>query len=195
MTPQLAREQRWTIFALSVIAFVLAMMWVRDEVCGVLTLGFNLEPLVVSLASAVPIVTLYWPFRPKFRSKRIADKIIVDGTYRNVAEMGAGDYKFIVSITPASNTCAHIYISDPIMSGAFVSDANYFEDVKDASAFTLSTKNQTPNRGDVIVLKNRFNNYCLMVFEEIEAKNFDGGNRDMWTIRYVINPKGGVNFS
>lgn len=80
------------------------------------------------------------------------------------------------------------------MVGALIADEDRFEDVKDASAYTLSSVSQTPNRGDIIVLKNRYGNFCLMTFEHIEAKNWDGATRDEWTIHYVINPTGGVNF-
>lgn len=160
-----------------------------------LLLGFGLEPLVVSFASAVPIVTLFWPFRPKYRSKRITDTITIEGVHRKVAEMGSKEHLFIVSMSAASNTCAHIYFRDPVMAGAFIADENRFEDVKDAGAYTLSLEDQKANRGDVIVLKNRYGNYCLMTFEKIVAKNWDGATRDVWNIRYIINPTGGVNFS
>lgn len=194
MISKLVKEQYWTIIFLSTLALIFAALWLSDEIRGASVLGFNLEPLVVSLASAVPIVTLFWPFRPKFRSKRITDTITIDGSVRKVAEMGEGDYKFIVSMSPASNTRAYIYVEDPIMAGAFVAAENRFEEIKNAGAYTLSKETQCPNRGDVVVLKNRYGNYCVMMFEKIEAKNWEDATRDVWTIRYMINPTGGVNF-
>lgn len=205
----MARDQYWTIIILSALALFFAALWLFaeickaeilgfclvDEICNAKVLKFNLEPLVVSLASAVPIVTLFWPFRPKYRSKRIRDTITVEGAHRKVAEMGDKEHKFIVPISAASDTCAHIYLTDPVMDGACIADESRFEDVKNSGAYTLSSENQTPNRGDIIILKNRYGNYCLMMFEKIEAKGRDGATRDVWTIRYTINPTGGVNFS
>ena len=98
MSPKLAREQYWTIIALCLLTLIFAALWLIDEVWGCLLLGFQLEPLVVSFASAVPIFTLFWPFNPKYRSKRITDTITIEGAHRKVAEMGANEYFFSVRV-------------------------------------------------------------------------------------------------
>ncbi|TNB85465.1 hypothetical protein [Paracoccus marcusii] len=192
--PNLARAQYWTIIALSSIAFLLSLAWIGIESSDYFVDPYNLEPFVVAFASFVPIVTLFWPFKPKHRSTRIKDTLTVNGSITRTAEMGEGESLFIITLSPNSSTSAHIRFSDPSIRGSYVTPESRFSDIKNAAAYHATDIDKTANRGDIVAMKNRFNNYCLFSITKIIEHN-NNRNADEWVLNYVIDPKGGVNFS
>lgn len=195
MSGNLAKEQRITIISLSVVTFFLALLWIVNEnfkVCE----NINLEPIVTSFASFIPVVSLWWPFKPKYKSKRKSGSLLIDMYNRDEIEIGDGDYKFIPRMSHNSDTSQHFYVrfNPSVVGSAIINDASYFEDVKDASSYGVNDKDKSPDIGDIIVIKNRYNKYALIKITSIEknkgnAKGYEVG------VDYVINTTGGVNFS
>lgn len=73
-------------------------------------------------------------------------------------------------------------------------DTNYFTDVKDASSYELSPEDSSPSIDDLVILKNRFNNYALLRILSIAPPASNVKGTDV-IVEYVINTEGGLNFS
>lgn len=194
MNGKLAKEQEITIISLSVITFILALTWILQGIKGFWT-DFNLEPVVTSCASFIPIVTLFWPFKPKYKSVRVSGSLIIPMYNTDKIEIGKGDYQFIPTLSHAGMDSQHFYVRNSSLVGsAVVNDANHFHEVKNASAYEINKETKCPNVNDIIVIKNRYNNYALIKITAIKesTSNVQGFEVE---IEYQINPTGGVNFS
>ncbi|MEE4127820.1 hypothetical protein [Pseudomonas viridiflava] len=196
MSQNLSKAQKYTLVTLSSISLVLAGVWLALELVCNGNIPFNMEPLVVTCASAIPILTLWWPFNPKYRSKRKSGRVTVQLHIRKTAEIGEGDYLFCPNFSTNSPTSVHLQTRfHPSLTGsAIAGDANHFTDVKDASSYQLSPEDSSPNIDDVFILKNRFNNYALLRILSIDPPASNVRGTDV-IIEYIINPEGGLNFS
>jgi hypothetical protein len=196
MSQNLSKAQKYTLITLSSISLILAAVWLALEVvCGG-NAPFNMEPLVVTCASAIPILTLWWPFNPRYRSKRKSGKVTVQLHIRKTAEIGDGDYQFCPSFSKNSATSVHLITRyhPSLIGSAIAGDANYFTDVKDASSYQLSPEDCSPSVDDIVILKNRYNNYALFRIVSIASPASNVKGQDV-VIEYIINPEGGLNFS
>lgn len=196
MSQNLSRSQKYTLITLSSISLVLAGVWLTVELAYNGNAPFNMEPLVVTCASSIPILTLWWPFNPRYRSRRKSGRVTVQLHLRHSAELGEGDYGFHPNFSVNSPTSVHLQtrFHPSLIGAAIAGDANYFNDVKDASSYELSSEDMSPNVDDIIILKNRYNNYALLRVVSIKPPASNVRGTDV-VIDYVINPKGGLNFS
>ncbi|MDX7624544.1 hypothetical protein [Enterobacter bugandensis] len=194
MNGRFAKEQEITIISLSVTTFLLAIIWIFQEVYD-FWVHFSLEPVVTTFASFIPIVTLFWPFKPKYKSARKCGKLIIPMYNTDKIEIGIGDYQFIPTLSHASMNSQHFYVGDPSLDGsAIINDANYFHEVKNASGYVLTKKTKTPNINDLIVVKNRYNKHALIKILAIKESTSNVKGIEV-EIEYAINSTGGVNFS
>ncbi|CRL47371.1 hypothetical protein [Pseudomonas sp. URMO17WK12:I11] len=201
MNQNMSRPQKYTLLFLSIIALLLAITWLIYENI-VTTPTFNLEPLVAIFTGAIPILSLWWPFKPKYCSERIKDKITIDLHSRQTGIFGKGEMLFQPTFSTNSKTSLHLitrYHPDFIGS-AIAGDANRFEDVKDATAYELSNIDKSPNVNDIVILKNRYGIYALIKITELgDTKTNTNTNTNTkgmeFRLEYVINPSGGANFS
>lgn len=155
----------------------------------------NVEPLVTFFASSVPVVTLFWPFKPRYKSKRKSGKLIIPMYNTKLIEVGEGDYKFVPSLSHGDDTCQHFYVTHPSVKGsAIANDACRFEDIKDATSYDVNDEPKLAHLDDVIVVKNRYDNFALIKIIDIRESKGNVKGYDV-EIAYVINPTGGVNFS
>ncbi|WP_431021810.1 hypothetical protein ABMA09_14065 [Erwinia rhapontici] len=194
MNGRFAKEQEITIISLSVVTFFIAVIWIFQEIYKFWGC-FSLEPVVTSCASFIPVVTLFWPFKPKHKSARKNGKLTIPMYNTHKIEIGADDYQFIPTLSHAGIDSQHFYVRNlSLVGSAIINDANYFKDVKNAAGYVLNKEDKTANINDVIVIKNRYNNYALIKIASIREStgNVKGYEID---IEYEINPKGGVNFS
>jgi hypothetical protein len=111
-------------------------------------------------------------------------------------EFGTGEYCFKPYFSENSDTSAHLIVRfNPDFEGSAVAGGvNRFDDVKDASQFEISKEDKSPNINDIVILKNRYGNFALLKITDI--KEFSGNVKGKQIfVDYVINPKGGANFS
>lgn len=207
MSENYSKSQKRTILSLSVITVLLSFLWFAKENWQlekhlIFLQGWgwfenlNVEPLVTFFASSIPVVTLYWPFRARYTSTRIKDSIVIDMHNSNRIEIGKGAYKFTAELANNSMTSQHLIVerhpSTPF--SGIAGNANYFEDIKDVTSYHLTDGNKSPNVDDVIILKNRYGRYALLIIKEITEST--GNTKGILVkIDYVINSKNSVNFS
>ena len=194
MNGKFAKEQEITIISLSVITFSLAVTWIFQGIYDFWSC-FSLEPVVTSFASFIPIVTLFWPFKPRYKSKRKSGKLTIPLYNTSKIEIGTGDYEFMPTLSHAGMDSQHFYVRNPSLNGsAVINDVNYFKEVKNASGYVLNKEDKTPNVNDIVVVKNRYNNYALIKILAIREANGNVKGVEV-DIEYVINTTGGINFS
>lgn len=196
MSQNLTKAQKYTLITLSSISLVLAGVWLALELKYKQSVPFNMEPLVVTCASAIPILTLWWPFNPRSRSKRKSGRVTVLLHRSCSTQLGDEDYAFHPHFSTNSPTSVHLQTRyhPSLAGGAIAADANYFTDVKDASSYELSVEDMSPNIDDIVILKNRFNNYALLRIVSVTNSTSSVRGTDV-VIEYVINSQGGLNFS
>ncbi|WP_448092546.1 hypothetical protein [Pseudomonas lini] len=195
MNQNIPRAQKYTLLTLSIVALLLAITWLTYENLAAKP-TFNLEPLVTIFTGAIPILSLWWPFKPKYRSERIKDTITINLHNRTTGIFGKGEMLFQPTFSTNSRTSIHLitrYHPDFIGS-AIAGDANRFEDVTDATAYEISDVDKSPNVNDIIILKNRFGIYALIKIVEISDIKTNVTGKE-FRLEYVINPTGGINFS
>ncbi|EMP2574494.1 hypothetical protein RGJ22_001264 [Serratia marcescens] len=194
MGSNLAKEQRYVIIVLSAVTFLLALAWISQEAYG-WGKCFSLEPVVTSFASFIPIVTLFWPFKPKYKSKRASGTLIIPMYNTDKIEVGDGEYKFIPTLTHSGMESQHFYVRHPSLQGsAIVNNANQFSDVKDASSYSVNKEDKTPNVDDIVLVKNRYGKYALFKIIAIRESKSNVKGYEV-EVEYIINTTGGLNFS
>lgn len=206
MGNNLSKSQKTTIFVLSGITFLLSAFWFAKENLQLENYfaflhekkwyeNLNIEPLVTFFASSIPVVTLYWPFKPKYKSARISGHLTIPMYNTKKIEIGKDDYKFVPSLSHGGTTCQHFYVDHPSVRGsAIISDASKFEDVKDATGYPVNNQSKLAYLDDIILVKNRHGKYALISIISVKETTGNVKGFDV-EIEYVINPTGGVNFS
>jgi len=206
MSENYSKSQKQTILSLSVITVALSFFWFAKENWHLEKhfiflqdwawfASLNVEPLVTFFASSIPVVTLFWPFRARHTSTRIKDSIVIDMHNSHRIEIGKDAYKFTAELAHNSMTSQHLIVErHPSTPFSGIADANYFEDIKDVTSYHLTDENKSPNVDDVIILKNRYGRYALLIIKEITEST--GNTKGILVkIDYVINSEKSVNFS
>lgn len=191
MAQNMPKEQRVTLITLATLTAVVAVLWFLSMVIEHEIKYFG--PLVVSLSSAIPVFSLWWPFKPKYISKRMRNTLPVDLNITDHVLFGDGDYKFDPYFSTASNRSLHVITrySTYLLGGAPASGIYNFHEIGDAGAFPINSldMNSTPVE-QVVVLKNIHNKYALM-----KIKLIDQQYPHVFEIEYILNSAGSVNFT
>ncbi|MCA1442358.1 hypothetical protein I6F07_19485 [Ensifer sp. IC4062] len=192
MGPLMPRAQRRTLLVLSFLALILAATWGINETWEIAS-SVKMEPLVVVVASAIPILSLWWPFNPKFSSKRKSGKVTVDLGLRNTCEIGDGETLFKPYFSSNSPTSAHLITRhEPDLIGArILAGVNRFSEVSDAAAYELGNADISPAVNDIVLLKNRYGNYALLSIRNV----LKFGSTYTLEVEYVLAPDQIRNFS
>lgn len=196
MSNNLAREQKVTIMTLGSVTLILAICWCLNEMLGVYP-NFNFEPFVTGCASFIPVITLWWPFKPKYRSSRLKGEAELSFHEKKDIILGNGEASFNPTFSENSTNSVHLitrYNPDLLGSAVLSKDINHFVSIKDASSYGISIEDKSPDINDIFILKNRFGNYALMKVVSISESTGSVAGQVI-KIKYVINPSQGVNFS
>lgn len=195
MTQNLPRAQQRTLVTLSTSALILAIVWFLQE-NKVISLSIKLDPLVALFSGAIPIFSLWWPFRPKYQSKRLSGSLTLQIAMRRSSDFGSGEARFQPSFSDNSPTSMHLItrFHPDLIGSAIAKNANRFQDIKNVGAYEISNEDKSPNLNDIIILKNRYGNYALMKITDIEKSAANISSTEI-QFDYVINPAGGLNFS
>ncbi|EEX2535333.1 hypothetical protein IT006_004415 [Escherichia coli] len=191
MAQNMPKEQRVTLITLATLTAVVAVFWFLSMVFEheIKCLG----PLVVSLSSAIPVFSLWWPFKPKYISKRIRNTLSVDLNITNHVLFGDGDYKFDPYFSTASNRSLHVITrySNYLLGGAPALEIYNFHEIGDAEAFPINKLdiNNTPIE-QVVILKNIHNKYALIKINSINQQH-----PHIFEIEYILNSAGSGNFT
>ena len=87
----------------------------------------------------------------------------------------------------------NLYARTPsIKEIAVVSDKANICDIHDATAYEF-TDHERPQKGEILLLKNRFDNYAALKILDIKDRTRDH-DIDELTVEYVVNPPGVTDF-
>jgi pyrimidine deaminase RibD-like protein len=113
-----------------------------------------------------------------------------DGRYA----IGYTPFLFETRWSNASNSSIHIYKDGTNLDGVGVAlGAECFADVRDASAYDMSSPAQTPREGEIVVLKNVLGHFAVLRVNYVKARSH-GDTYDSVSIEYRINPDGSSLF-
>lgn len=168
-------------------AVPLAIIW--------LILEPGIEPIIVGLYGINSVIGqgVPWNYR-KYFSLRDKGTVRFNFNKNNSKyEFGEGYTYFETYWSSSSDSCIHAYAQTPSVTAvAVVSDKVYISDIHDATAYEF-TNHERPQKGEILLLKNRFGNYAALKVIDIKdrSRNHD---IDELTVEYVINPAGVTDF-
>jgi hypothetical protein len=190
---RLSRNQAMTpnilalgFIGLSIVWFVLELMWVK----------FPMEPVVAVFGGLATLFASYWPWKPKYASRRLSGRVTTDYSSNDkVYPIGSGEEGFTIKWSSGSGSSIHLYNHLQDIDGVAIAyDVGRFVDIKDSSVFDFSSRTVTRNEGEIAVLRNTSGRYALVHIHDIRARSH-GDDRDEITFSYVINPNKGTDFS
>jgi hypothetical protein len=108
--------------------------------------------------------------------------------------LGHGDLTFQTRWSNASDDAIHAYTDGTGLRGLGLAlSARHFGDVRDASAYDMTSRVRTPNEGEFVVLQNGLGHYAVVQVLDIKARSHHD-SYDSLTITYRINPDGSSRF-
>jgi len=113
-----------------------------------------------------------------------------DGKYT----IGHGNLLFETRWSNASNNSIHVYKDSTNLRGVGIArGAKSFTDVRDASAYDMSSRAQTPHEGEMVVLQNEKEHFAVLKIVDVKARSH-GDMYDSVSIEYRINRDGSGAF-
>jgi pyrimidine deaminase RibD-like protein len=113
-----------------------------------------------------------------------------DGKYT----IGHGNLLFETRWSNAGGDSIHVYKDSTNVIGIGIArGAKSFADVRDASAYDMSSRVQTPREGEVVVLQNQSGYFAVLKIVDVKARSH-GDPYDSISIEYRINPDGSGMF-
>jgi len=172
---------------LSFSAIPLSILW--------LLVDFSIEPIIVGILGISNVVStgLPWRYR-KYNSNKFSGTVSFNYNKNNKKyTFGKDDCEFETQWSTASDTSIHAYARTPsVESVSVVTDLAQISDISDASSYEF-TGTETPQRGDILLLKNKFGNFAALKIIDIVDRTRNG-LEDELTVEFVINSNGCTDF-
>jgi hypothetical protein len=157
--------------------------------------GFG--PAIGVIRSFSTLAASHWPRKKaKYRNQRLSGRATFDYSKNNGKYIiGNGELKFETAWSKASDDSIHVYNDPTLIKGvALATNKNRISDITDASSHDMSSRTQTPQEGEIVILKNKFGNFAALQIVDIKDRT-RSDNCDELTFEYTINPEGNVDFS
>lgn len=155
----------------------------------------SIEPIIVGLYGVNGVIGQGLPWK-KNKYSSLRSKDIISFNYNknnNKFEFGKDDVYFETKWSTGSDTCIHAYASAPsIQAVAVVSDKANINQIQDVTNYEF-TDHETPQKGEILLLRNRFGNYAALKILSIKDRTRHD-DTDELTVEYVINPPGITDF-
>lgn len=190
---KMQKSQKKTLNILLVLFLAVSAIWFVLEY---IKFDFPMEPIVVLIGGIATLFASFWPFKPTYANQRLHGRQSFDYmTNNHNFTIGANERKFTLHFSKASDTKIHMY-SDPadIKAIALVKGGGSITDIADASALNYSTRDISPEEGDIVCLENIHGCYAAVQIHDIR----DASRADLYdevTFSYVINPAGKLSFT
>jgi hypothetical protein len=155
----------------------------------------SIEPIIVGLYGVNSIIGLGMPWNyRKYASKRNKGTVSFNFNKNGKKyEFGSDATHFEIEWSSSDANSIQAYGRTPsVRKVAVVSDKASISDISDASSYEY-TDHERPQKGEILLLKNRFNNYAALKIIDIKDRSRDS-DVDELTIEYVINPEGITDF-
>ncbi len=156
----------------------------------------DFEPVTVVLFGAAGLLSTWWPrISKKYAQKRLKGTISFNYSNNNGRYcIGKNGHLFETAWSKASDTSIHIYNDPPSINRlAVVKNKANISDIDDASAFDFSSRVRTAEKGDIVILKNKYGNYAALKVIDIKDSS-RSDDIDEISFKYVINPGGKSDF-
>jgi len=109
--------------------------------------------------------------------------------------LGHGELTFQTHWSNAGASSIHVYVGGTNLRALGLSQsARSFSDIKDASAYDMTSDHQTPREGQFVVLENNRGYYAVVRVLDVKARSH-GDLCDALTVEYRINPDGSQRFT
>ena len=155
----------------------------------------SIEPIIVGLYGVNSVIGqgLPWNYR-KYASKKERGTVSFNFNKNGKKyEFGTNETYFETQWSSSSATSIQSYARTPsVKEIAVVSDKANICDIHDATAYEF-TDHERPQKGEILLLKNRFNNYAALKILDIKDRTRDH-DIDELTVEYVVNPPGVTDF-
>ncbi|ACX86497.1 hypothetical protein LES60_18385 [Pectobacterium brasiliense] len=155
----------------------------------------GIEPIIVGLYGINSIIGQGFPWNTK-KYASLRNKGTVSFNFNkncNKYEFGKDNVFFETQWSSASDSSIHAYARTPsVQAVAVVPDKANINEIQDATNYEF-TDHECPQKGEILLLKNRFGNYAALKILDIKdrSRNHD---IDELTVEYVINPSGITDF-
>lgn len=187
------KSQKKALFWLALLFLVLSLFWWIAEI---FEWSFPLEPPVVFVGGLTTLFAIYWPFKAINANDRLVGRNAF-AYMSNNGEFSIGncEAEFTLAFSNGSGDCIHIN-SDPanIRRIALAAEVGQISDIKDVSIFDFSNRNVTPKENQIVCLENAAGSFACIHIHDIKAESH-GDSLSEVTFSYVINPRGGTDFS
>jgi len=177
----MAKSQRAVLLLLSFVSLVGGVAWQFHEP------GF--EPWLFVVGGLVGFFTVWWPkYTPSYRTRRLKGRVTFDYSSNNGRySIGEGDLTFETAWSKASDDSIHIYNDPPsIKSLALVQGIANICEIKSSTGYDFSSRSQTPEEGDIVILKNKYGNSAVLKVIDIKDSS-RSDTTDEITFEYVIS--------
>jgi len=155
----------------------------------------SIEPIIVALLGVSNLVStgLPWRYR-KYNSNKQSGTVSFNYNKNSKKyTFGSEEYEFETQWSTASDTSIHAYARTPTVSElAVVTDKAKISEISDTSSYEY-TDTETPQKGDILVLKNKYGNYAGLKIVNIKDRSRND-DTDELTVEYVINTGGCSDF-
>ena len=178
---------------------VVVICWVAGLFGCVLWFCFepSFGPVIGFITCLGGLAASHWPRKKaKYRNQRSTGRVTFDYSKNNGRYViGNGELKFETAWSKASDDSIHIYNDPPSIEGiALDVNKNRISDINDASSYDMSSRTQTPQEGEIVILKNNSGNFAVLQIVDIKDRT-RSDNCDELTFEYMINHEGNVDFS
>jgi hypothetical protein len=113
-----------------------------------------------------------------------------DGFYT----LGHGPLTFKTRWTNAGSAAIHVYTDGTGLRGLAVAlTARALADIRDASAYDMSSRVRTPTEGQFVIFQNEYGHFAVVKVVDVKARSH-GDPYDALTLAYRINPDGSARF-
>ncbi len=155
----------------------------------------SIEPIIMIVLGVSNVVSTGFPWQhKKYNSNKQSGTVSFNYNKNNKKyTFGRNDYEFETQWSTASDTSIHIYGRTPtIKKLSIVTDKANISDISDASNYEY-TENETPQKGDIVLLKNKYGNYAALKILSIKDRSRND-DIDEVTVEYVLNTGGCSDF-
>jgi len=133
----------------------------------------SFEPAIGIIVSIGGLSASHWPRKKaKFRKQRLSGRVTFDYSKNNSRYIiGNDELKFETAWSKASDDSIHIYNDPASIEGvALALNKNRISDITNASSYDMSSRSQTPQEGEIVILKNKFGNFAALQIVDIKDR-------------------------
>ncbi|HDR0626847.1 TPA: hypothetical protein ACPDW7_000708 [Pasteurella multocida] len=188
MLYKLSLWQGRIVIFFTVLFMILAIIWFITD-CN------RLEPLTILFGGIASLANFIW-YKPNYRNSRVKGRDSFNYSSNNGKfDIGKDKYLFTTQWSKASDVNIYLY-NDPqnIKKIAIAKDVFNFAEIRNPEYFDFSSRCITLCEGDIAILVNQNDIYCLLKVIDIKD-NSRSDKRDELTIEWLINPNGQKDFS